>query len=216
MHTSIVPYPSHPNFKDLKGDRFGRLVALYPVGRYRRTYTWLCICDCGVESVVIGTSLSIGNTKSCGCLEIENRITHHMSETPEYNAWKSMIQRCRNPNHPEWNLYGGRFIKVCARWMDSFETFFEDMGPRPGELFSIERRNNSLGYSPENCYWATKRQQANNTRRNRTITHRGETHTVSQWARKLGIHRNTLDMRLVTLGWPIERALTEPVRRAGR
>jgi len=131
--------------------------------------------------------------------------------TPEYRAWVQMKGRCLNPSQPNYKYYGARGIRVCDRWLHSFEKFFEDMGPRPAPGYTLERRDNDGDYTPENCYWATWLQQARNRRRNRAITFNGETKILSEWAEAIGISVGTLYAR-ISRGWSVERALTIPVR----
>ncbi len=126
-------------------------------------------------------------------------------KSPTYTAWDSMIQRCCNPKSRAYPGYGGRGIAVCDRWL-KFEDFLADMGERPDEM-TIERVNNDKGYSPENCKWATRKEQSNNTRRNRHLSHCGLTLTVTQWADRLGVRAGTITTRLER-GWPIEFALS--------
>lgn len=159
-----------PKPLDLTNQRFGRLIARKPTNkRYYRYVIWLCICDCGNTCLVSSGSLTSGNTRSCGCIKQERTVkmgkankTHGMCKTLEWEVWHAMIQRCENPNHAAYARYGGRGIKVCERW-HKFENFYEDMGDRP-EGLTLERRNNEKGYYPENCYWATQKEQSNNRR----------------------------------------------------
>lgn len=116
--------------------------------------------------------------------------------TPEYMAWVNMKNRCSNPNVASYGNYGGRGIRVCSRWLDSFSNFFEDMGKRPSKLHSIERRDNDLNYEPDNCYWATKREQMINRRSSTMIEYGGKKFTVSGLARVVGIAPNTMKDRL--------------------
>lgn len=124
----------------------------------------------------------------------------------EYMTWCDMKKRCENPKDRAYKRYGGRGITVCDRWQ-SFENFLEDMGQKPVGL-SLERKENDKGYSPDNCIWATRIEQANNTRFNRPITFKGETLTMSQWGQQLGMSPQRLYYRLNH--WPIERALQAP------
>jgi hypothetical protein len=117
-----------------------------------------------------------------------------------------MMARCNNPNNSSYPAYGGRGIKVCKRWHGHFKNFLADMGERPDGL-SLDRRDSLLGYSPNNCRWATKLEQANNKRNNRLVSHNGETLTIAQWARKLGLKRTLLATR-INKGWPIEKAFS--------
>jgi len=124
-----------------------------------------------------------------------------------------MVARCTNPNHQGFTYWGGRGIKVCDRWLGEtgFPNFLEDMGEMPEWADSINRKNNDLGYCPENCEWSTTKEQANNKRNNRRLTYNGKTQTVSQWAEETGIPYQTLWSRL-KLNWPVEKTLTTPVR----
>lgn len=124
----------------------------------------------------------------------------------EYSTWSAMHQRCRNPNNNSYKHYGNNGVCVCARW-SKFSAFIEDMGEKPEGDYSIERIDSSLGYEPSNCIWATRKQQNNNTNRNRVIEYNGESKTVTQWAEQLGIKANTLEYRILR-GWDIERAMT--------
>ena len=141
---------------------------------------WQCQCDCGTVRVVSSRSLWTGNSKSCGCVkksrdtldrvnEIlrQQRIRHghrtHKTRTPTYESWLSMRQRVRNPNHPGFENYGGRGVRICARW-DKFEHFLEDIGPRPSKNHSLDRLNTNGHYEPGNCRWATRSEQRRNRR----------------------------------------------------
>lgn len=162
-------------------------------------------CDCGAVRDVSISDLKSGKSQSCGCLHREalaarNR-THGKSHTPEYISWRGMLDRCRNPKHAAYKNYGGRGIRVCRRW-SQFENFFSDMGQRPDDT-SLERRNNIRNYTPSNCYWATRAQQARNTRKNRYLTYQGLTLCLSDWAQRLEIHPSTLGTR-ITRNWPPE------------
>ena len=167
---------------DCSGQRFGRLVALRetsPKIRKDRGTTirrYSCQCDCGNSIDVTVPDLRSGNTVSCGCWKIEatkrSNTTHGKSisvsrsgkATTEYHSWRGMIDRCTNERHISYKFYGARGIKVCDRWRSSFEDFLSDMGEKPSKLHSIDRINGDGDYSPDNCRWATGKQQFANQR----------------------------------------------------
>lgn len=170
----------HPPI-DCTNVRFGRLVALSESvpkirkDRGTKIRTYLCRCDCGAEITVTVPDLRSGNTNSCGCFRADRAIevnrTHGMSQSvtrggkaaTEYQIWNGMIGRCSQPSHISWPLYGARGISVCERWR-TFSNFYEDMGPRPSAKHSIDRIDSDGDYTPENCRWATAKEQFSNQR----------------------------------------------------
>lgn len=186
------------------GKRFGRLSVVAEAGRTKGgDLRWLCACDCGKYSVVAGSNLRKGNTKSCGCLarEISARVgdrsrKHGAYGTRLYFIWQNMKKRCNNPSDSHYPNYGGRGITVCKEWNDDF-TIFSDWAIASGytEDLTIDRIDNSNGYSPDNCRWITKADQNRNKRNSILIEHEGKTKTLSQWAKEKGIHKNTLIYR---------------------
>lgn len=132
-----------------------------------------------------------------------------MKKTPIYSTWRTMRERCNNPNAVNYDRYGGRGIKVCERW-SSFENFYADMGDRPFPRAEIDRIDNDGDYEPGNCRWATRSQNGNNTSANRAITFRGKTQNIVQWAKEFGLSYPAVYQRL-KLGWSIEKALTTPL-----
>ena len=129
----------------------------------------------------------------------------------EYSIWSNIRARCNNPNNPNFERYGARGISVCDRWMVDFLNFLEDMGRRPSLNHSIERVDNDGNYTPDNCKWATRKEQARNRRSSRFITFADKTQTLAAWAEEIGIPMNTLHLRL-KYAWTLERAMTQPLR----
>ena len=203
---------------DLVGQRFGRLTVQEFAGRHKQLSYWYCLCDCGNTKRILSSSLRGGKTKSCGCLNkelIARRSTTHGQLlnrliTSIYRIWHHMMQRCYNPKDNDYKNYGGRGIRVCERW-HKFENFFADMG-NPPEGMTLDRKDNDGDYCLENCRWATREEQNNNTRKNVWYEHNGERKTIAQWARSMCIKVSTLGMRLNKYGWSVERALTTKVR----
>jgi len=161
------------NFKNIGNEPFGRLTAIEHTGQRNRhgQSLWLCKCECGNKIVVAGNDLRTGHTKSCGCLQRDtvrklSAVHGHrpgIAPSPTYVTWGNMIQRCENTKHPDYRLYGGRGIAVCAEW-HNFKNFLTDMGERPPGR-SIDRYPNGSGnYEPGNCRWATAKEQTNNRR----------------------------------------------------
>ena len=136
-------------------------------------------------------------------------MTHGVRNTPEYRIWIYMKQRCNNPNNTSYHRYNGRGIKVCKRWL-RFESFYRDMGDRPKGM-TIERKNNNGNYEPDNCKWATPKEQANNRRDNIFIDYKSQRFSLAQWANKIGIKYDTLKHR-IHRKWPTEKALTMPIK----
>ncbi len=207
--------------KNLTGQRFGRLVAIRHGEKHPKYNgkTWLCKCDCGETKTVRTPLLTAGFVVSCGCRKKEiqrfGSITHGLSRTREYKCYKLIKDRCYNPNYKRFHDWGGRGIKMCERWLNSFQAFYADMGPRPSNDHSIERIDNNGDYWPGNCYWATRSQQANNRRSNRFIIFNKKTKTIMEWSRLVNIPYATIVARL-NYGWSAEDVLTVPVRRWSR
>lgn len=198
---------------DLSGQRFGRLIVIERAGRNltpngTSQTMWRCKCDCGNETTVKYIALTLGNTRSCGCGEIENRRAigirpkservkktnaeyeygFNISQHPTNRIWRGMKSRCYNPNNYAYENYGGRDIKVCERWRNSFENFLADMGERPSPKHSIDRIDVNGDYEPSNCRWATDVEQANNKTDNVFIIVGDSQITAKQFCITLGLN----------------------------
>lgn len=209
-HGRLGGAKSH-NRLELSGLRFGALTVLGLLRVEKKKSIWQCACDCGAVVQIIGSSLTTGNTSSCGCqarkLTGERSRTHGMSDTALYRRWQGMLTRCENPNSSSYPNYGGRGIKVCDKW-HSFENFLDDMGEPPAKSYSIERIDNNGDYAPENCKWASRAEQSRNTRKNRVIEFRGASMCLKDWADDLGMDQASLKERLDK--WTLDAALTTP------
>jgi len=153
---------------DLTGQVFSKWTALRFVCAKNGKRFYECKCECGRIGLVISHSLTSGRSGSCrSCSKLGHvaRLTHGLRHTPEYNSWAGMKQRCTNPKHHKFPNYGGRGIRICERWLHSFESFLDDMGRRPTNMHSIERLDNDGNYEPSNCVWADKSKQARNRRK---------------------------------------------------
>lgn len=194
---------------DLTGQRFGRLVVVGISGKNKYgEVMWNCVCDCGNTKVALGGTLRHGHVRSCGCLALDR---HGGTGTRLHQTWKSMKKRCYNPNNKGYRNYGGRGITVCDEWRNSFEAFRDwalANGYRDG--LSIDRIDPNGNYCPENCRWATDRQQANNRRVTKHIVYGGRDYNGTDFAALLGVHQSTV-IRWLKAGYTPE----EMARRAG-
>lgn len=204
---------------DLTGKQFGnwRVVG---IGERRRQPSgvlrvyWDCICECGTQRDVISGHLTSGLSVSCGCIQSHDGVGFSFGESPansrEKKAWTSMINRCTSSNNPRYYRYGGRGIKVCQRWMESFENFFSDMGERPSMAHSVDRIDNDGDYCPENCRWATRKEQQRNQERTMFVTANGLTLPMREWAERTGISIVTLQSRKYR-GYTDDQIINQPV-----
>lgn len=201
--------------KDLSGQKFGRLTAVRLDHLDKDTGNsayWLFRCDCGNEKVLCGKFVSYGGTKSCGCLQKgqakQSNTKHGESHTKLNYIWSAIKQRCFNPANRDYANYGARGITVCDEWRNDFISF-RDWSYKNGyvEGMTIDRIDNNEGYSPDNCRWTDKIVQNNNRRSNHFVEWRGESRSLADWERVLGIKQRVLWARLND-GWSVERAFT--------
>lgn len=207
-----MPRPCPP----MIGKLFGKLKVLEFAGCWRgpnakstRGY-FRCQCECGTIAIFDGSNLRTGLTKSCGCAR---NVTHGETSkgtiSHEYKCWSNMKARCLYKSTKYWDRYGGRGIKVCERWLNSFENFLADMGRCPQGM-TIGRIDNDGHYTPSNCRWETRTQQQRNRSNSRRFTFKGQSKTVPEFAESVGISERTIRSRL-QYGWSIYKALTTPV-----
>lgn len=186
---------------DLTAEVFGRWkVVSYAGGR-----KWNCLCECGQRRRARRDHLTVGASRSCGCLHAElaaaRRLTHGCARTkkhsPEYRAWANAKDRCFNPNTRNYASYGGRGITMCDEWAYSFAAFLAAIGPRPSPQHSLDRYPNNDGhYEPGNVRWATRAQQGRNLRTNRILQVGGERLCITDAAQKYGRDRKAIARRL--------------------
>ena len=190
------------NFKDLTGQTFGYLTALY-VDESKTTpkhLYWFCKCVCGKTRSLQTNQLTMNRVTSCGCMN-QRQIKHIniSSHKRIYSIYNAMLSRCHNPNNTAFNSYGGKGIAVCEEWRSDFNTFKEwALNNGYSDTLSIDRIDNSKGYSPDNCRWIPLREQQFNRSNNVYYTHNGETHIVFEWADILGLSRELIKSRRKT------------------
>lgn len=219
MGLNVVNRSPAANFIDITGMRFGLLSVL---GRdlallsKRGEVFWTCKCDCGNTHSVRSACLRKGVTKSCGCLRTTatHSITHGLSKTKEFKIWAEMRGRCRCPSQTSYKRYGAIGITVCKRWDESFQAFYDDMGPKPSPGHSIDRINPTGNYEPSNCRWATAKEQSMNTRRTVWVEWNGERIRLRDLAERYGVDPEASVERYKRGNWPLERVLsTKTVKR---
>jgi hypothetical protein len=209
-------------FVDLTGQRFGNLT----VTGYERIRDsdgqsrvfWIYRCDCGnIGRAVTGNLKRIANCKKCGiAARSKKRATHHREPLRLYNIWNGMKRRCDNPDLPNYKNYGGRGISVCEEWKNSFDSFRSwAFANGYAANLSIDRIDVNGDYKPENCRWADRKTQNNNTRANHYVEYRGERKTIAEWADETGVDPNTIYPRLNKYGWSVGEALGFEARKGG-
>jgi hypothetical protein len=212
----VMPKGIRTDYQALVGTTRFLLTVLAVDKTENQTVYLKCRCDCGRELLVRGPSLTSGNTRSCGCLLTENRHQRGTREKsknpPEYGIWVAMLQRCYNPKHSAYPNYGGRGISVCDEWRHDFKAFFAAMGSRPTPKHAIDRKDNSMGYGPDNCKWATATEQHRNTRRNHYVIYRGTRYTISSLAEHVGMNGSTLSKRILRDKLSVEEAISRPLQ----
>ena len=219
--------PTRRNPAPKVGEKYGRLTVLHEIeprryinsdGRMRYKHYWHCCCECGNETDVAEGALKRGDIRSCGCLRKDvtgrKRKTHGLTGTRLFCIYHGIKSRCYNKNDKYYYNYGGRGITMCDEWLNDFNSFvkwanengYSDIPYNVGGV-SIDRIDNDKGYSPDNCRWATRIEQNNNTRTNRRITVNGETHTVSEWSRITGIELHVINDRIRKHGFTPEESI---------
>ena len=198
--------------QNLQNQIFGNLL----VESYdREKHKWLCLCSCGEKHYASTGHLNAGSIVSCGhygrLKTKERSTTHGMTNTKVFRAWSSMRDRILNTNNRKYPLYGGRGIKVCDRWLHSFENFYTDVGDSPTPKHTLDRIDSNGDYEPKNVRWATYTEQNNNRSLNNLVSFNGKTKTIAQWSKQYGLLWETLKARLSN-GWSVEKALTTRVR----
>jgi len=203
-----------------QGERYGLLTVLQRAGHDKwGAVTWKCLCDCGNLTEVSGTGLRKGSVVSCGCrkriAKNNPKYKHGLCRHPLHIVWQGMHQRCNDKNAINYVNYGGRGITVCPEWGD-FQAFYDwAITNNYKKGLTIERINNDGPYAPWNCRWATRKEQSQNMRQRRNsrwITAFGKTQTLTEWGKEIGIRPSCLWLRIFQYHWPVERALTEPLR----
>lgn len=198
-------------FKDLSGLKFNYLTVISKEFNRAGKWYWLCKCDCGKKVVLSGSNIVSGHTKSCGCYKRSVLVKHGKWGTRLYKTWDCMKSRCNNPKATQYTDYGGRGISVCKEW-NQFENF-RDWALSNGycDGLTIDRIDVNGNYEPNNCKWATRKEQSNNMRTNRVYTLNGETKTLKQWCDLYSLKYHTILCRVLK-GWPIEKALWHPIK----
>lgn len=209
---------------EITGQKFNRLTVISFVDQASDgSSRWLCRCDCGKEKIVRGSNLKKDQVKSCGCLVKELcsqniKIAHAVNTkhgyargsqlTLEYRLWRAIRQQCKNPKERSYKSYGARGIKVCDRWVESFESFLHDMGSQPDGM-TFQRLDPNRDFEPSNCVWAPKRELGTNTRKNKYVEINGERLHYRAAARKYGkAPWGTISARM-SYGWdPVAAILT--------
>lgn len=214
-HTNLC-YNLIMKIENLTNQKFNKLLVLRRLPNQGKKVMWECLCDCGNLTSVTTSNLKSGRTKSCGCLRINQIVsrstTHNQRHTNLYEVWKTIKQRCCNPNSQAYKNYGARGISICNEWKIDFNSFYlwsMSNGYRKG--LTIDRIDFNGNYEPSNCRWVDRLTQANNTRTNVFIEFNNEIHTIAEWSRIYNIKPTVLYCRL-RKGWSLEKSVTEPIK----
>ena len=209
-------------FINLSEKKFNNLTVLKRMTNRKKQTMWLCKCDCGKEVVVSSANLKSGHTKSCGCYALKEKskrmkeknptYKHGLSNSRLFEIWRAMKKRCYLKTHVHYKNYGARGIRVCEEWKNDFMNFYNwAMANGYRDDLTIDRINPDGNYEPNNCRWATYKEQNNNKKNNRYIEYNGEKHTASEWAEIKKINYDTFFSRLYS-GWSIKDLIETPVR----
>lgn len=198
----------------LPGTTFERWTVIEYAGKKANGKQWLCRCSCGTSRVIPAGNLRQGLSKSCGCYKTDSLRGLPYKFPKEHQVWEAMKARCRNPRNRQYKDYGGRGVKVCARWLKHSKGFFNfmaDMGARPSAKHQLDRFPNNDGpYSPNNCRWATPQDSNRHGRKNHFIAFQGKVLCLAAWSEISGIPAVSLGQRL-SLGWTPKQAITTPL-----
>lgn len=186
------------------GEKFGMLTVIEVLPYKRHARGSVAVrrfrCDCGNERITAVSPVRRGKIASCGCNRAnavrESQKTHGMFYTPEYKLWSNIIDRCDNPNNPSFHRYGGRGIKLCPEWRNSFEAFFAAIGKKPELAHSLDRANNDKGYEPGNVRWSTFKEQNRNRSSNVFVEFAGEKMCIAEYCERTGLPISRVQERL--------------------
>ena len=211
-----------PRFKDLTGEKFGRLTVIACAGKNKHNhYQWLCECSCEkhTRKIVSACNLRQGNVKSCGCLIINcytSNFKHGLAKSRINLIYRHMKDRCLNSNSDWYKDYGGRGINICDGWLgdNGFTNFYEwAMKNGYNDSLTLDRKDNNKGYSPDNCRWVNQSVQNNNKRNNHYLTINGKTKTIKEWSIEYGISPHTFYQRIRRHNMSEIEAMTTPLAR---
>lgn len=210
---------------NITNQRFGNLTVLRQSANMNKKTAWECLCDCGNVVTVTTSNLTCNRIKSCGCMKkellIKRNSTHNQRNTHLYEVWKSIKQRCKNPQSYAYKNYGGRGITICKEWNNDFKAFSDwsyangyTTENRTSEKtkLTIDRINNDGNYEPSNCRWVTRSHQCKNKRNNKVILYHGKSLCLVDWCKELNLHYTTISGR-ISRGWSIEKSFETPTKK---